>query len=55
MLLFLKCYILVFILVVTMQALKELPPDMQCKDKFLIQSVLVPEGIAAKDLASAMV
>lgn len=27
---------------VTLQAQKELPPDMQCKDKFLIQSAKVP-------------
>ncbi|CAI5977531.1 unnamed protein product [Closterium sp. NIES-65] len=30
--------------VVTMQAQKEMPADMQCKDKFLVQSVLVPGG-----------
>eukprot|EP00475_Leptophrys_vorax_P045325 TRINITY_DN9364_c0_g1_i2.p1 TRINITY_DN9364_c0_g1~~TRINITY_DN9364_c0_g1_i2.p1 ORF type:complete len:256 (+),score=30.27 TRINITY_DN9364_c0_g1_i2:207-974(+) len=34
--------------VVTMQAQKEMPPDLQCKDKFLVQSVLVPGG-ASKD------
>lgn len=28
--------------VVTMQAQKEAPADMQCKDKFLVQSVLLP-------------
>ncbi|CAI7749225.1 unnamed protein product [Closterium sp. NIES-54] len=30
--------------VVTMQAQKEMPADLQCKDKFLVQSVLVPGG-----------
>eukprot|EP00475_Leptophrys_vorax_P036099 TRINITY_DN6035_c0_g1_i1.p1 TRINITY_DN6035_c0_g1~~TRINITY_DN6035_c0_g1_i1.p1 ORF type:complete len:251 (-),score=35.66 TRINITY_DN6035_c0_g1_i1:200-952(-) len=34
--------------VVTMQAQKEMPPDLQCKDKFLVQSVLVPAS-ASKD------
>lgn len=34
--------------VVTMQAQKEMPADMQCKDKFLVQSVLVAGG-ASKD------
>eukprot|EP00271_Cylindrocystis_brebissonii_P001880 TRINITY_DN121_c0_g2_i2.p1 TRINITY_DN121_c0_g2~~TRINITY_DN121_c0_g2_i2.p1 ORF type:complete len:229 (-),score=42.73 TRINITY_DN121_c0_g2_i2:713-1399(-) len=29
---------------VMMQAQKEAPADMQCKDKFLVQSVLVPSG-----------
>ncbi|XP_047318251.1 vesicle-associated protein 1-3-like [Impatiens glandulifera] len=34
---------------VTMQAQKELPSEyMQCKDKFLVQSVLVPNEVAAK-------
>ncbi|KAH7307198.1 hypothetical protein KP509_22G049200 [Ceratopteris richardii] len=28
---------------VTMQAQKEFPPDMQCKDKFLVQSVIVSD------------
>ena len=28
--------------IVTLQAQKEYPPDMQCKDKFLIQSTKVP-------------
>ena len=38
---------------VTMQAHKEMPPDMQCKDKFLVQSVVMPEG--AKELNQQMV
>uniref|UniRef100_A0A7N0TD43 MSP domain-containing protein n=1 Tax=Kalanchoe fedtschenkoi TaxID=63787 RepID=A0A7N0TD43_KALFE len=39
---------------VTMQAQKEAPPDMQCKDKFLLQSVVAPSGTAAKDVTSEM-
>uniref|UniRef100_A0A7N0SZD1 MSP domain-containing protein n=1 Tax=Kalanchoe fedtschenkoi TaxID=63787 RepID=A0A7N0SZD1_KALFE len=39
---------------VTMQAQKEAPPDMQCKDKFLLQSVVVTSGTAAKDVTSEM-
>ncbi|KAI3409646.1 uncharacterized protein J3R85_019033 [Psidium guajava] len=40
--------------IVTMQAQKELPPDMQCKDKFLLQSVKVNDGITAKDINADM-
>ncbi|XP_021279557.1 vesicle-associated protein 1-3 [Herrania umbratica] len=39
---------------VTMQAQKEAPPDMQCRDKFLLQSVVAPEGTANKDITSEM-
>lgn len=35
---------------VTMQAQKVAPPDMQCKDKFLIQSVKVPQGCKTNDI-----
>lgn len=35
---------------VTMQAQKEAPPDMQCKDKFLLQSAVASPGIAPKDI-----
>ncbi|CAK9214182.1 unnamed protein product [Sphagnum jensenii] len=35
---------------VTMQAQREAPPDMQCKDKFLVQSVIAPPGTLAKDV-----
>ncbi|CAL5030810.1 unnamed protein product [Urochloa decumbens] len=35
---------------VTMQAQKEEPLDMQCKDKFLVQSVIVAEGTLPKDI-----
>lgn len=33
-----------------MQAQKEAPPDMQCKDKFLLQSVVASNGVTAKDI-----
>lgn len=39
---------------VTMQAQKEAPPDMQCKDKFLLQSVVVEDGVATKDITPEM-
>ncbi|XP_042520792.1 vesicle-associated protein 1-1-like [Macadamia integrifolia] len=35
---------------VTMQAQREAPPDMQCKDKFLIQSTIVPFGTTEEDI-----
>ncbi|KAK8945367.1 Vesicle-associated protein 1-2 [Platanthera guangdongensis] len=40
--------------VVTMQAQKEAPPDMQCKDKFLVQSVVVNPGTTPKDVTTEM-
>ena len=40
---------------VTMQAQKEAPPDMQCKDKFLLQSVKAYDGATAKDISAEMV
>ncbi|KZV49034.1 vesicle-associated protein 1-2-like [Dorcoceras hygrometricum] len=40
--------------IVTMQAQKEAPPDMQCRDKFLLQSVVVRPGITAKDITPQM-
>ncbi|CAI9292296.1 unnamed protein product [Lactuca saligna] len=36
--------------IVTMQAQKEAPPDMQCKDKFLLQSAVASPGTAPKDI-----
>ncbi|KAL6981747.1 Vesicle-associated protein 1-3, variant 2 [Sarracenia purpurea var. burkii] len=39
---------------VTMQAQKEAPPDMQCKDKFLIQGVIAPHGTTTKDITPEM-
>ncbi|KAI3707360.1 hypothetical protein L6452_25803 [Arctium lappa] len=40
--------------IVTMQAQKEAPPDMQCKDKFLLQSVAASPGTAPKDITPEM-
>ncbi|KAL6565891.1 Vesicle-associated protein 1-2 [Orobanche hederae] len=40
--------------IVTMQAQKEAPPDMQCRDKFLLQSVVVNPGVTAKDITPEM-
>ncbi|KAL5220063.1 hypothetical protein ABZP36_024776 [Zizania latifolia] len=40
--------------VVTMQAQREAPPDMQCKDKFLVQSVVAPSGVTVKDITGDM-
>ncbi|KAB2039073.1 hypothetical protein ES319_D03G188200v1 [Gossypium barbadense] len=40
--------------IVTMQAQKEAPPDMNCRDKFLLQSVKVNDGITAKDITSEL-
>ncbi|KAK3435097.1 hypothetical protein EUGRSUZ_D02475 [Eucalyptus grandis] len=41
-------------LVVTMQAPKEAPPDMQCRDKFLIQSIVAPYGATVKEITPEM-
>lgn len=38
-----------------MQAQKEAPLDMQCKDKFLLQSVVTTSGATAKDITAEMV
>lgn len=40
--------------IVTMQAQREAPPDMQCKDKFLVQSVVTTPGIHVKDISPEM-
>ncbi|OVA04368.1 hypothetical protein BVC80_1395g85 [Macleaya cordata] len=39
---------------VTRQAQNVAPPDMQCKDRFLIQSMIVPFGTTDKDIPSSM-
>ncbi|XP_048141580.1 vesicle-associated protein 1-3-like isoform X2 [Rhodamnia argentea] len=39
---------------VTMQAPKEAPPDMQCRDKFLIQSIVAPYGATMKEITPEM-
>ncbi|XP_073111838.1 vesicle-associated protein 1-2 isoform X2 [Elaeis guineensis] len=38
----------------TMQAQRDAPPDMQCKDKFLVQSVIVNQGVTARDITPEM-
>ncbi|XP_042503487.1 vesicle-associated protein 1-2-like [Macadamia integrifolia] len=40
--------------IVTMQAQREAPPDMQCKDKFLLQCVVAGPGATAKDITPDM-
>ncbi|KAG6435650.1 hypothetical protein SASPL_100524 [Salvia splendens] len=40
--------------IVMMQAQKEAPPDMRCRDKFLLQSVVVSPGSSAKDITAEM-
>ncbi|XP_062174946.1 vesicle-associated protein 1-2-like [Alnus glutinosa] len=40
--------------IVTMQAQKDSPVDMQCKDKFLLQSVVASSGALAKDITPEM-
>ncbi|KAL6495386.1 Vesicle-associated protein 1-2 [Orobanche gracilis] len=37
-----------------MQAQKEAPPEMQCKDKFLLQSLVVSHESTAKDVTAEM-
>ncbi|CAN1164753.1 Vesicle-associated protein 2-2, partial [Linum perenne] len=39
---------------VTMQAQKVAPPDMICKDKFLIQTTVVPIGTSDEDITPLM-
>ncbi|KAI7730230.1 hypothetical protein M8C21_023067 [Ambrosia artemisiifolia] len=41
-------------IIVTMQAQKEAPIDMQCRDKFLLQSVTAKTGATAKDITPEM-
>lgn len=40
--------------IVTMQSQREAPPDLQCKDKFLVQSVVAPYGVDQKDITPEM-
>ena len=40
---------------VTMQAQRDVPPDMQCKDKFLVQSAIVAKEIMPKEVTGDMV
>lgn len=41
--------------VVTMQAPRAAPPDMECRDKFLIQSTIVSSGTTDEDITASMV
>jgi hypothetical protein len=43
------------IVLVTMQAPKEIPPDYYCKDKFLVQSIAAEVGTTQKDIVPGMV
>jgi hypothetical protein len=38
-----------------MQAQRDVPPDMQCKDKFLVQSAIVAKEIMPKEVTGDMV
>ncbi|KAE9596776.1 hypothetical protein Lal_00007824 [Lupinus albus] len=40
--------------IVTMQAQSEAPPDLVCKDKFLLQSVKTHDGATTKDISAEM-
>lgn len=46
---------LLYSLLVTMQAQKEAPPDLQCRDKFLVQSVIASDGATTKDVTTELV
>lgn len=48
-------HLFLFFLLVTMQVQKEAPLDMQCKDKFLLQSVVAEHGTTTKDITPEMV
>jgi hypothetical protein len=48
-------YVFICTVAVTMQAQRLAPPDMQCKDKFLVQSIVAPSGITVKDVTGDMV
>ncbi|KAF3589679.1 hypothetical protein F2Q69_00026117 [Brassica cretica] len=47
-------YLCSYVIAVIMQAFKEPPPDMVCKDKFLIQSTAVPEETTDEDITASM-
>jgi len=40
--------------IVTMQTLKEIPADLNCKDKFLVQSIVANAGLTVKDITAEM-
>ncbi|KAF6175385.1 hypothetical protein GIB67_036476 [Kingdonia uniflora] len=41
-------------IIVTMQGQREAPPDLQCKDKFLLQSFVATNGATTKDVNPEM-
>ncbi|XP_039169164.1 vesicle-associated protein 1-1 [Eucalyptus grandis] len=41
-------------LIVTMEAQQEAPPDMQCKDKLVLQLMIINDGTTAKDITAEM-
>uniref|UniRef100_A0ACD5YVC8 Uncharacterized protein n=2 Tax=Avena sativa TaxID=4498 RepID=A0ACD5YVC8_AVESA len=43
-----------FDVLVTMQAQREAPPDMHCRDKFLVQSAVVSRDTTPKDISGDM-
>uniref|UniRef100_A0ACD5ZI09 Uncharacterized protein n=1 Tax=Avena sativa TaxID=4498 RepID=A0ACD5ZI09_AVESA len=43
-----------FDVLVTMQAQREAPPDMQCRDKFLVQTAVVSRDTTPKDIGGDM-
>lgn len=47
--------LIIFCFIVTLQAQEEAPADMQCKDKFLLQSVVTSFGVTTKDITPDMV
>lgn len=44
-----------YVNIVTMQAQRVIPPDMICKDKFLLQCAMVIAGTTEEDITSATV
>lgn len=48
-------YFLCRVHAVTMQAQRAAPPDMICKDKFLIQTMVVPVGTTEEMITSSLV
>lgn len=48
-------YFLCRVHAVTMQAQRAAPPDMICKDKFLIQTTVVPVGTTEEMIISSLV
>jgi len=48
-------WVVYVIYAVIMQAFKEPPPDMVCKDKFLIQSTAVSAETTDEDITASMV